>query len=91
VAPAPQEGFFRPAPDPALTRFPDASPAVTSPVPAIDAALLQQQRDRQALELELERSRAENARAQEAQARAAPPMIVSPLDGTAPIVSPIGR
>jgi hypothetical protein len=88
-APAAQEGFFRPARDPALTRFPTpdetlaSQRAVQQPAPADEQALA---RAREAAERELDRSRQEHAQAQ-STAPVARPMIVSPLDGTAPIVS----
>lgn len=83
------EGFFRPARDPALTRFPTpdeapaASRAVQQPAPTDEQALA---RAREAAERELDRSRQEHAQAQN-NAPVVRPMIVSPLDGTAPIVS----
>jgi hypothetical protein len=94
-----EEGFFRPSPDPALTTF----PTVPAPQPSRDAvqppsvpdpAVLESQlRAREVAERELDRAQREQARAAaEAVRQPQPaPMIVSPLDGTAPIVSPIGR
>ena len=89
ATPAGEEGFFRPAPDPALTRFPTpdeglaATRAGQSQMPADAQALAIA---REAAERELDRTRQEHAQARHA-APVARPMIVSPLDGTAPIVS----
>jgi hypothetical protein len=97
-APAPQaqqqEGFFRPAADPALTRFPSTS-EIAAPVAestlVVDPALLAlQARERAAAERELDRAQRE-ARANVEAVRRPAPMIASPLDGTAPIVSPLER
>ena len=91
TAPAPaQEGFFRPSADPVITSFPSLNAGVPQPAPEA-AALAQQRAEREALERDLDRSRREEAQARETAARATAPMIVSPLDGTAPIVSPLGR
>ena len=96
-----EEGFFRPSPDAALTRaptVPDSVPAaqpsreaVPAPVAAELAVLQARQLAREAAEQELDLARREQALAVAEAARRRPPMIVSPLDGTAPIVSPLER
>ena len=101
--PGQEDGFFRPSADPALTRFPSTSEIVNPPSPPaiavpVDPGLVAaQQASRDAAERELERASRESDRAAR-EARASldafgrpAPMIVSPLDGTAPIVSPLGR
>jgi len=97
--PGTEEGFFRPAADPAIN--PPAAPlgaaAVRRPeptplAPEIARAFAAQMEAREALERDLDRAERENARARaDAAARKSPPFIVSPLDGTAPIISPLDR
>ena len=93
-----QEGFFKPKPDIAIgaslepvqpAPLPVAPPAQPS-APVVEG-LVAESRAREALERELDKSQQEHARAQAEAARTPPPMIVSPLDGTAPIVSPLAR
>ena len=97
--PGPEQGFFRPAPDPIINPPPspfargapntgNAQPGVISP--DVANAFAAQVQAREALERELDRAQRENERVQ-AEVRRPAPMIVSPLDGTAPIVSPLGR
>jgi hypothetical protein len=88
-AAAGEEGFFRPARDPALTSVPPSSVPATSRAqaeggPPRDEA----EAAREAAERELDRSRREHLQAQ-STAQTARPLIVSPLDGTAPITSPL--
>ena len=97
--PGSDEGFFRPAPDPVIN--PPAPAARSAPnagspqagvlSPDVANSFAAQVRAREALERELDRSQRENERAQAEAARRPAPMIVSPLDGTAPIISPLGR
>jgi hypothetical protein len=97
--PGTEEGFFRPAADPAINPppVPLGAAAVRRPEPAplapeIARAFAAQIEAREALERDLDRAQREAARAQaEAAARRPPPLIVSPLDGTAPIISPLDR
>lgn len=94
----PDTGFFRPTDDPTLSRFPDVAGAerergaaeglMTPADPAIFAA---QVRAAEVMERELDRAERADARARAEAARQPAPLIVSPLDGTAPIVSPLGR
>ena len=95
--PTTEEGFFRPETPPVLTAFPEVpEPAATSPAPQPEAvapfveALVAQSRAREGLERELDRAEREN-RAHAEAVRKPPPLIASPLDGTAPIVSPLDR
>ena len=95
---ATREGFFKPNADIAigasLQPVQPPAPAVAPPVqpsaPVVES-LVAEARTREALERELDRSQQEHARAVAEAARTPPPMIASPLDGTAPIVSPLGR
>ena len=89
----PEEGFFKPRDDPALTRVPDpmqagvGSQSAASPV--IDAQALEaQQRAREAAERDLDRAAREHREAQ-ARVPAPRPIVISPLDGTAGITSPL--
>ena len=59
--------------------------------PEVARAFSAQIEAREALERELDRAQREHARAQAEAARRPAPMIVSPLDGTAPIISPFDR
>ena len=98
--PATQEGFFRPAADPAINaapapRTPESAKAgrpESAPLPPeVARAFTSQIEAREALERELDRARRENDHAQTDAVRRPPPLIASPLDGTAPIVSPLNR
>jgi len=89
------EGFFRPAPDPAINRpsvppnMPDSRvprPVVVVPE-AAPAEVAAPPRD--AIERELERAEREHEQARLEAMRRPPPAIVSPLDGSAPITSPL--
>ena len=92
---APEEGFFRPAPDPAINRAPIAprleAPRPVEPLPAapdassVTAAVA----GRMAIERELDRAEREHEQARQEAMRRPPPAIVSPLDGTANIRSPL--
>jgi hypothetical protein len=95
---ATEEGFFRPAADPAINAAP--APRVPEAVnagrpaplpPDVASAVASQVEAREALERELDRARRENARVQADAVRRPPPLIASPLEGTAPIVSPLDR
>jgi len=91
--PPTEEGFFRPSADPVLTGFP--LPKSTSPPTPAEAAPLTpdaaatQLDARERLERELDRAQRENAQAQAEAAQQPKPLVVSPLDGTAPVVSPL--
>lgn len=93
--PAP-EGFFKPKADIAIGSSLEAvvpAPATQqaqSATPTVEA-LLADSLARDAAERELDRARQDHDRALAEAARTPPPMIVSPLDGTAPILSPLGR
>jgi hypothetical protein len=94
-----QEGFFRPADDPALNPAPVpfaeptniSRPGTLTVSPEVARAFADQVAAREALERELDRAQREHDRARADAARRPAPMIVSPLDGTAPIVSPLDR
>ena len=93
-----QEGFFRPETAPALRTLPEpAAPDATlatrraEPVAPLPKEPAVQARERESPERELDRAEREHARAQADAPRPVVPLIVSPLDGTAPIVSPLGR
>ena len=104
---AAEEGFFRPAPDPAINRAPivprTQPPPVVEPRPvAPDAASVAAAvASSMAVERELDRAEREHEKAREEAMLRPPPAIVSPLDGTAnirspldgtaPIISPLGR
>lgn len=110
-APAPsaggEQGFFRPAADPAITAIRPAPPQAPPerPLPleqAVAREVVEQMRraaqveELERAEREHEREKAEAARAASAPVAIASPLdgtapIASPLDGTAPILSPIGR
>jgi hypothetical protein len=81
------EGFFRPADDPSLTHPPLTGLVAPAPAGYVEA-LEAERRAREAAERELDRAYREHV-----EARSAPPptrpMIVSPLDGNAPVVSPL--
>ena len=84
-----EDGFFRPANDPSLTRTPPEpgiQPRPVTSAEAVAAAELQANAAREAAERDLDRAAREHREAQ-ASAPVVRPMIVSPLDGTAPIVS----
>lgn len=90
------EGFFRPADDPVINAAPypgaqGEGSATRSDVAALAAEAAAAQAEVRALERELDRVQREHERARAAAAQRPAPMIVSPLDGTAPIVSPIDR
>lgn len=86
-----EEGFFKPAADPALTSFRPAPPrtaattAANPPAEARDTA----EEIRVVEERQLDRAEREHAVATERAARYNPVTITSPLDGTAPIRSPL--
>lgn len=90
--PGGEDGFFRPSPDPALTRFPNAAEvaaAARAQEPAAEPIAVEPHPPREATERELDRARRDHAAATADAAARPAPMIVSPLDGTAPIVSPV--
>jgi len=98
--PGTEQGFFRPAADPVITPAPaplqraaNIGRSEPAPLPPeVARAFAAQVEAREALERDLDRAQREAARAQaEAAARRPAPMIVSPLDGTAPIISPLDR
>lgn len=85
-----EQGFFRPLPPAVAPPPPTATgsardPAVAAIVEAIDAQAIA----REAAQRDLDRAEREHARAQAEAARQPPPVIASPLDGTAPITSPL--
>lgn len=91
-----EEGFFRPARDPALTSIrpppaPEAKPAAPVVVQPTQAAALEvAEAIREAEEKTMERVEAERAAALAAAAQPAKgPAVTSPLDGSAPILSPL--
>src|SRR5512134_2674005 len=91
ATPGSQEGFFRPSPDPALTSIrpppAPAEPRPDAPVPAEPVTTVVVDMAEEVREAEEERM--ERVEAATAQARANAPVITSPLDGTAPIMSPL--
>ena len=80
--PAPEATAVAP-PNPLIGTARDAG--VAAIVEAVDAQAIV----REAAQRELDRSEQEHARAQAEAARQPPPVIASPLDGTAPITSPL--
>ena len=98
--PGPEPGFFRPAADPAINAAPASlargAANVGRPEPAplwpeAARAFTAQVEAREPLERDLDRARREAERVQAEVARRPAPLIVSPLDGTAPIISPLDR
>ncbi len=89
------EGFFRPAPDPAINipipsqvARPQAQPLPPAAAPdLVDAAA--QATATEVMERQLDRAEREHDRARAEALRQPSPMIASPLDGTAPIGSPL--
>ena len=88
----PQPGFFSPTIPTVLSGLlesREAAPGVAAAPPATGEAAAFGTQSREALEREMDRAQRESRRAREEAARRPPPMIASPLDGTAPIVSPL--
>ena len=91
--PGTNAGFFSPSIPLVISGFPDRAETPSSPEPtgfSADAAIVAAQA-REMLEQDLDRARRESERARDEALRRPAPMIVSPLDGTAPILSPLDR
>jgi len=89
--PPQQEGFFRPLPPTDVAPEPGTVESLREALAAERRAREAAERELDRTERELHRVEGENPQAQADVAQQPAPLIASPLDGTAPIVSPLDR